>query len=598
MHTIRLFATIATAALSLAACGDDFYDNSPDESLELSHESITVGRAEQAVWIGVAARDAGWSMTGSEEWCAVDPTEGGTGVSQIAVTFAAWDAPEGEETRTAHFIFTSAGEQKSITVTQLSTDILPPDTNEDYAANEAIKEELDKWYYNGETRTVAADFNQSYDDFFYNYLANLDRNTFDGNEWAMSGDRYLHSYIERSSERPATPAGPPLNYGMEFDLKEFDGGRLVGRILYVEPGSPAATARLERGNWFNRVSGDGTGEGTVLATGTTAATGFDYYYQRFIDTLVNPIAGISPRLGLLSLRAAGMTLVNEGRSATLTPSNFSGNPILGTQVITSTHIGTGEESRTGYMMYNRFDPAFRDELIARFDREFKEANLDNFILDLRYNKSGTVEMAELMGDLLAGNVPGVAGETFARYEFYGDAAAHNKTVTFKPHPSGIAADTLFVLTSSHTAGASELLINALRGLDQSVVKLVVTGEATQGLAAGMVRRTFEVNDMWYTAWILAFRCRNANGEGDYMYGLAPNGGEVSEWQGENVKWSTVWGWKGQLGSTEDALVRRAMDMIEGREFIPPAGVIDRSRQQRPGFQRKFSFPTNMTMEIE
>jgi hypothetical protein len=147
-----------------------------------------------------------------------------------------------------------------------------------------------------------------------------------------------------------------------------------------------------------------------------------------------------------------------------------------------------------------------------------------------------------------------------------------------------------------------LLINALRGLDQNVVKLVVVGETTAGLAAGMVKRTVpdpnpnaEGGPWEYSAWILAFRCQNAEGLGDYTYGLVPNS-EVNEMErGDNMKWSTTWEWKGTAGSTEDPLIKRAVDIIKGRQLMPAGVVVNAAKRSRTGAPREFCYPANMTI---
>ncbi len=596
-------------AASMSSCKDDMYNNEPNEPLKLSVDSITVNKKAQIAYIGVTARDGDWTMTGSEEWCTVSPASGGKGVTRVAVTFTAngSEEAEGEEetaVRTATFTFSSGGQEKSVAVKQLDIDILLPNPHPDYEINQLIHEELATWYYNGEPgdSSTAADFNQEYATFYFKFLSTLKRNTLDVKEWSMklnerNDKKYIYSYIERNPEGTADRMPLKLNYGMEFDLTDQYGGVLAGRILYVEKGSPA-----ERGDWFHKVNDVSLGNWIERATD-------DYQYNRLIDTLVHPILGESPKLGMLSFSTlGGGQLVDEKKTVTLSSELFANNPILGTQTFEVERLAAlgGGVVNVGYLMYNSFDPAYENELINTFRNTFKRPEgqeLDNFILDLRYNKNGSVEMAELLGNLLVGNVEGVTGKTFAKYEFAADTgvSSNGRTALFADHEESIGVDTVFVLTSKHTAGASELLINALRGLDQSVVKLVVVGEKTQGLAAGMVKRTVHnPGDEWeYSAWMLAFTCKNDKGNGDYTYGLAPNGGEeVSEWErGENIKWSTTWEWKGRLGSTEDPLIRHAVDMIAGRKFIPAGDVTNAGKSDRRGFPRQFCFPTNMVMEL-
>ena len=594
---------VTAAALLLGACGDDMYDNSPNEPLKLSIDSITVDLRAQTVTIGVTARDASWTVTGNPGWCIISPASGDVGISQVTVALTSNDPEEieGASMRQATLTFTSDGSEKTVEIRQLNTEITLPNEHADKTINQAIHEELKDWYYNGEPRSVRADFNQSYYDFYNNYLENLSLNTFDGNVWATGNERFLYSYIEKNHAGTSSSTIPPLNYGMEFDLHEFD-GKLVGRILYVVERSPAARAGLRRGDWFYKVNGHQLGNWIETATGK-------YQYNRLIDSLVHPVAGENPELGMLALRPS-LALVDEGRTIAVQPENFANNPILHTQVIEESRLAVlgGDMTYTGYMMYNSFDPAYQTQLVATFRDVFKNRpegeELDNFILDLRYNKNGSVETAELLGNLLVGDVPGVAGKTFAEYRFDRDnTLAQTRTARFESHSSGIGVDTVFVLTSPYTAGASELLINALRGLDQQTeVKLVVIGAVTQGLAAGMVKRTYRPGNEWeYSAWMLACRPYNDARQGDYMYGLVPNGGEVDEWDrsnnGANIKWSGTWGWKGIPGS-EDKLLERAVQMIKGSQNIPLGAVVNSAQRQRKDLPREFCFPTNMMIMVD
>lgn len=612
---------IVVAALLAASCADDMYNNAPDEPLKLSVDTIRVGKKGQVATIGVTARDAAWTMEGSRSWCETSPGSGEKGLTRVTVTFTSNDPDEteGAVPRKTIFTFRSGDNEKIVVVEQLIVDI-EPEQNPDAGINSLIHEQLEKWYYNGEPGDVRPDLNQNYENFYFNYLSHLRNNEdFEGKMWARGNERYIYSYIERNpvgTHAMNRKNNPRLNYGMEFDLVEYN-GRLVARILYVEPRSPAAAAGLKRGDWFWKVNN------TQLVNASTPNDEFRYQYQRYIDSLVHPVAGVSLKLGMLSFRAAQETLYDEKREVTITPRAHQNNPVIATQMFSRERLpaGSGLRNYVGYMMLNSFDSAYETEITDAFRNEFKNGiegeQLDSFILDLRYNKSGSVEMAELVGNLLAGNTTGViegrdgdedeeyvvAGRKFADYTFNGTASPPRTSAVFAAHEHGIKPGTVYVLTSRNTAGAAELLINALRGLEQSVVKLVMIGEVTQGLAAGMVKRTIPdpTDPGWeYSAWMLAFTTKNAAGQGNYTSGLVPNGGEVSEWtRGENMKWSTEWKWKGEIGSTEDPLIRRAVEIIEGRQSTPTGSVvISTSKRSREGLPREFCFPTDMTIKVE
>ncbi len=588
---LAILVSVAAALLGLGACSDDMYNNAPGEPLELSQEKITVGRGATTVNVGVTARNAGWQMSGGAEWLTTDPKSGPQGVTPIVITFEENTLPEDAEdpeaeptTRRATLTFTAGSETKTIEIEQLGIHITPPRQSPEWELNKRVHEELlNPWYYNGETRTTPGDYNQGYKSFYETYLSTLRQNPLDGNVWARDSKRYLYSYIERD------PSG--LNYGMEFDLGNYD-GKLVGRVMWVGEGSPAATAGLKRGDWFWKVNN--------IQLQNYINTAGRYQYNDRIDTLVHPVEGFSPRLSMLTFQPFASRLIDEGRTVDLTTSEWEGSPILGTPQVIEAHTLDGEVVRTGYLALRSFDPEYETDIVRTFT-EMKAAEVEVFVLDVRYSKTGTAKMANVVGNLL---VPAeAAGQTFARFQYAeGEAAANNATWSFEPHESSVGVPLVFVLTSGHTTGAAELLINALRGLDQGMVKLVVIGDVTEGMNTGMVRKeiTAEVEgeQHTYAVWIAAFRCFNAAGNGAYEYGFTPNGGAVNEWQGNGILWNDGWGWKGWEGATEDPLLRRAMDMVMGITAVPNGGVLESRSRQQAGYPRDYLPRASMTLGDE
>lgn len=599
---------LAVVAAGASSCKEDGYDNSPKEPLELSLKgTLRVGRNATVVHIGVTARNAPWTMTGDREWCRVEPTSGEAGISQIAVTFT--QNPEDGSERETTFVFTSGEATKELVVVQLTTEIQNPNEDPDAGVNRVVHEEyLNVWYYwNEETLTTPADYNQGYESFFERYLGSLDDNLdYDRKVWSKGNERYLYSYIERNRVGTAASGVVPLNYGMEFDLADYDGRTPVGRILYVMKGSPAEKAGLKRGDWFDKVDDDPPRYSGKMGNWLMAGRE-DYQYEDRIDSIVNPIQGFSPRLGMLTFLAYNLRLVDENRSVTITPERFRGNPILysnssdtgpatgpSNRIIVRTAVDGSGTTRTGYLVLGSFDRAFASEIVAEFER-FKALELTHFVLDLRYSKNGSVEIAELLGNLL---VPETAiGKTFARYEFNATAPAPSRTmvVPFEAHEQSINMPTIIILTSRNTAGPAELLINALRGIDD-VVKLIVVGDVTEGMNVGMVRKTYEAEEWEYDIHMAAFRCYNDKGQGDYRYGLSPNDGIIDEW--DDPLWSATWGWKNIPGSVEDRLLERALDFVVKLAPVPVGNVLDSEMHQRDGYPRDFCYPMNMTMDIE
>lgn len=576
-------------AAGFSSCFKGMSDNTSKEPLELSRATVVVGKLAVEDYIGITARTAGWTLTGDEDWCRVDPSSGDVGTTRVKVTFL--ENTTGE-TRETTFVITAGDRIKEITVRQLDVEITLPNQNPEYPYNKAIHDEiLKEWYYmDEEVEKTAADYNQPYEAFYENYLAFLPGNELDGNTWSTRSERYLYSYITRTDLDEAGLV--PLTYGMEFDIADYSVGRVnsvVARVLYVMDRSPAQQVGLKRGDWFYKVN-------DVRMADYETADGW-WQYNKLIDTLVNPIRGESPKLGMLRFEPYAYNLIDQGRSLTVSSARFSGNPILHKSVIprTEREIST----RTGYLVYNSFDPDYENELVGVFEefRNYEDATgsgLTDLVLDLRYNKTGTVEMAELMANLIV--PPSMDGSVFATYEFNKKQSAYNRDAVLSSHPSSVGLTRVYVLTSEHTAGAAELLINAFKGLESAGMTIVMIGDTTEGMNTGMVERVYRTDTYEYRARLVAFRCYNAMGEGDYHWGLSPNGGTLNEWENENIEWSSTWGWKGLSGMTEDKLLLRAMNIIVGNVTMPTGKVTYGQKRQKAGYPREFSVRAEMKTE--
>jgi C-terminal processing protease CtpA/Prc len=526
----------------------------------------------------------------------VSQSEGGKGITRVTVTFL--ENPETGTTRETTLVISSGGREKEIAIRQLAIDIVLPNQNPEYPANQYIFENIiEEWYYwDAEVAQTPADYNQPYRSFFDRYLMGLNQNELDGNVWAAETEQYLYSYITR------TPVGEiglaPLNYGMEFDLQEYKvenvNAHIVARVLYVMDGSPAKTAGLKRGDWFFKIND------VPMADWKEDKTG-EMQYKRLIDTLVRPVQGESPKLGMLTFQEYSGKVFDASRSTTVSSARFHGNPILYSQIFPA-QMREGGNARVGYLVYNSFDPKFENELVEAFKR-FKEYDNPNdgvegpgithLVLDLRYNKTGTVEMAKLMAELI---VPeSMNGQTFARYEFNGKHTDLNGEVKLSVNTNSVGLTTIYILTSAFTSGAAELLINSFRGLDE--MDIVMIGDVTEGMNVGMIVRTYDTEEYRYEIHLAAFRCYNAAGQGDYRWGLSPNGGLLKEWDDKKWRQNGLWGWSGAQGATEDPLLRKAVEYIVGNSVMSGERVIDGSKKSRNGYVRIFSVPTNMTMDV-
>ena len=172
-------------------------------------------------------------------------------------------------------------------------------------------------------------------------------------------------------------------------------------------------------------------------------------------------------------------------------------------------IDAGNGRNVGYMELSTFistaDPVF-DEVF----QAFRNANVTDLIIDLRYNGGGLVSTAELLGDYLGGSV--AQNLIFSNTEFNADRAAqYNDTELFELRLNSIRLSRMVVIASRGTASASELVTNGMI----PHVDVAIVGDRTFGKPVGQIGLEFCDKILRPTAFKLA----NALGDGDYFDGL-------------------------------------------------------------------------------
>jgi hypothetical protein len=187
-------------------------------------------------------------------------------------------------------------------------------------------------------------------------------------------------------------------------------------------------------------------------------------------------------------------------------------PILQSRVSTNTVFATkiieSAVGRIGYLVYNSFiDPSSAD--LNQAFAYFNDKQVDELIIDLRYNHGGTSRMSnqlasQIGGDFVAGNI-------------------YNKPTNNKNHQSDIemfnlngaehylSMSQVVFITTEESASGSEVLINSLKPFID--VKLV--GQKTYGKPVGM--RVSQLCDQIVLA--ITHHNFNADGFGDFFDGI-------------------------------------------------------------------------------
>ena len=256
------------------------------------------------------------------------------------------------------------------------------------------------------------------------------------------------------------------------------------RVLQVFPDSPASEAGLARGDRITAIAGRPVAE--ILANNA-------------IGEVVGPdVIGISVRVDFID--RSGMR-----QGAHLTKRVVT----IPTVSLTRTYEVGGR--RVGYIFFRNFvEPSY-----AALDEAFAQltaARIDDLVLDLRYNGGGLVRVAQHLASIVGG--VRTRGQVFAEFFHNDKNAALNQVIRFEDKANAATLNRLIVITTPSSASASELVINALRPF----IPVVVIGDRTYGKPVGQYQ--VEFCDKMLAP--VSFFLRNANGEGDFFNGFAPD----------------------------------------------------------------------------
>lgn len=173
------------------------------------------------------------------------------------------------------------------------------------------------------------------------------------------------------------------------------------------------------------------------------------------------------------------------------------------------HLKTG--AIAGHIVYESFIQPSLTDLATAF-AYFKANNVQNIILDLRYNLGGDVDVSRQLASYIAGS--SVSGQTFAQLTYNDKLTRYNKAIPFLTVTNSIAAKKMVVITTRSTVSASEFMINGLK----PYIDVVTVGDTTLGKPIGM--NVWDVGKKYIFAPI-TFKILNSQGQGDYFNGIPP-----------------------------------------------------------------------------
>ncbi len=136
-----------------------------------------------------------------------------------------------------------------------------------------------------------------------------------------------------------------------------------------------------------------------------------------------------------------------------------------------------KNKKVGYMVFSDFIPSKEAE-IDRIFKQFKSAQVNDLILDLRYNGGGDMNVAKHLSSLIGGVY--INNKVATHYLFNSKYSHLNYTTRFKEFSHNqLNLNRLFVITSKRTCSASEQLILNLRASGNQM-EVIQIGQETCG----------------------------------------------------------------------------------------------------------------------
>ncbi|MCB0447655.1 MAG: peptidase S41 [Gelidibacter sp.] len=226
-------------------------------------------------------------------------------------------------------------------------------------------------------------------------------------------------------------------------------------IRQVLEGSVADNANLQRGQFINQIDGV-----TITADNVNTLLSQDTYTLHFANYNDNGTP-----------ETTDDTFTSNGNTSTLTKTVFTSNPVQLSSIIDV------DSEKLGYLLYSAFNSNFNTELNNAF-AQFQSNNIQHLVIDLRYNGGGSIDTARLLASMVTGQFN---GQVFSKLFFNEDQQQSNRDYKFVNNFDGNSINSLnlnkvYVLTTSSSASASELIINSLK----PYITVVQVGDYTTG----------------------------------------------------------------------------------------------------------------------
>ena len=374
----------------------------------------------------------------------------------------------------------------------------------------------------------------------------LEKIRYADDEWSVLTDDVASFYSSLS--------GTESTFGYSLALGTFvdNPNNVFAAILFTYPNSPAEKAGLKRGDFIVGINGN--------------RITLDNYTDLFY----------APSIHVDLAYLVDETLHQSGKSVQLTAKTMYLDPVNIYKIIEI------EDHKIGYLFYTDFLLQSHESLQSVFDY-FKQNEVTDVVLDLRYNLGGYATTCDLFGSILAPAsalsqeavfTKNVWNDEWMKYfesEGYDPDSYFTSVLTYyddndrkiqETIRSNMDLSRLYVITGMNTASASECLINGLK----PYMDVITIGETTAGkFCSGTVFTIDQIYknpaseiDNW-GLYAMISRFADKNGETHCINGYQPDYSMDDIFYGENS----------ELGDESEYLLAKAISLITGNPILSP-----------------------------
>jgi carboxyl-terminal processing protease len=306
------------------------------------------------------------------------------------------------------------------------------------------------------------------------------------------------SFVEDAAKFYAWTHGTFVGHGIRIGVDDQGRARIV--TIYKE--SPLYTNGAKgpgvRRGWIIKTL-NGTDLAPIISAGDTAA--YNALIKPAVSGTTNTFVFQTPR--------------GNDTTAVTIKGEFEVNSVMMYDTLTINSI------KTGHLVFDEFIETSSDSLAKAFDF-FKEQNVQDLILDLRYNSGGILDIVPELAGYIAGtskfSTPFMKS-TYNDKKTGGDAyfgITGNTTYNFESVSFPLNLNRLVVITTRETASASEEVINGLK----PHLTVITIGDTTNGKPTGM--NVFYTMNFKYAFAPVTFELVNSLGEGNFYDGFPPD----------------------------------------------------------------------------